>query len=87
MWGILPAYGLYARHANDLTLHNVRFELRSPDLRPAVVCDDVDGLNLDGFRADLTSEAESLIRLRATGDLHVHNARILRGTGELTAEF
>lgn len=67
IYGELPAYGLYARHADDLTLNNVRFRLQSPDLRPAIVCDDVSDLELNGFKADADPKTESLIRL--------HNAR------------
>jgi hypothetical protein len=51
MWGVLPAYGLYARHARSIVLSNVRFDLASPDLRPAVVCDDVEDIELVGLRA------------------------------------
>ena len=49
MFGVLPAYGLYGHHVKDLSLHNVRFDVASPDLRPAVVCDNVEGLRAFGF--------------------------------------
>ena len=39
--GPTPAYGLYARHVDGLTLRNVRFELMRPDERPDVVLEDV----------------------------------------------
>lgn len=35
--GTPPAYGLYARNVRGLALHNVRFQVVKPDLRPAVV--------------------------------------------------
>lgn len=63
MFGILPAYGLYARHVRGLSLHHVRFDLAAPDLRPAVVCDDVTDFALNGFSAAGDREAEGLIRL------------------------
>ncbi|GAA4782217.1 glycoside hydrolase family 28 protein [Actinomycetospora chlora] len=47
MFGVLPASGLWARHAARLTLRGVRIELTGPDARPAVVVDDVEGLALD----------------------------------------
>jgi len=81
MFGTLPAYGLYARHASGLTLHNVRFELVSQDLRPAIVCDDVEGLELSGFRADGDPEAESLIRLQGAREAFVHGCRPLNEIG------
>ena len=39
--GPTPAYGLYARHVDGLTLRNVQFELMRPDERPEVITDDV----------------------------------------------
>ncbi len=66
IFGVLPAYGFYAHHAQDLTLHNVRFRLASEDLRPAIVCDDVQHLTVNGFQADGHPQAESLIRLQNT---------------------
>lgn len=90
MWGALPAYGLYARHAAGLTLNNVRFELESADSRPAVVCDDVDGLDASAFRADLSGEAECLIKLRDTRETSLTNCRILNpgdGSGRFAGEF
>ena len=77
MWGVLPAYGLYARHATGLTLNNVRFDLAGTDLRPAVVCDDVGDLEIAGLRAAGDATAESLLRLRNTCDAFIHNSRPL----------
>ena len=51
MFGVLPAYGLYVRHADAVTLNNVRFSLEADDLRPAVVCDDVQGFERQAFTA------------------------------------
>lgn len=39
--GPTPAYGLYARHVDGLTLRNVRFELMRPDERPEMLLEDV----------------------------------------------
>ncbi|MGC9260534.1 MAG: glycoside hydrolase family 28 protein [Phycisphaerae bacterium] len=37
----LPAYGMYARHVDDLILNNVHFKLDNSDARPAILCQDV----------------------------------------------
>ncbi len=34
MLGPMPAYGLYARNSRGVTLQNVRFQVKEPDLRP-----------------------------------------------------
>ena len=39
--GPTPAYGLFARHVDGLKLHNVEFELLSPDERPDIILEDV----------------------------------------------
>jgi len=77
IFGVLPAYGLYAHHAQDLTLSNVRFRLEGDELRPAIVCDDVQGLQLSGFKADGHPKAESLIRLQDTQAALITGARTL----------
>jgi polygalacturonase len=47
----MPAYGLFVRHARDVRLHDVTFDLEAPDQRPAVVTRDVSGLALERFTA------------------------------------
>ena len=39
--GPTPAYGLFARHADGIRLHNVEFELVRPDERPEIITEDV----------------------------------------------
>lgn len=47
-FGELPAWGLYVRHAEGLTLRDWRLQLRGKDSRPAIVYDDVTGLREEG---------------------------------------
>lgn len=51
MWGTLPAWGFYCRHAEGIAFENVRLRVQGTDYRPALVCDDVKDLRLQGFRA------------------------------------
>lgn len=51
--GVMPAYGLFARHVRDLELANIRAGFEKEDLRPAIECVDVDGLEIDNFKAQL----------------------------------
>ena len=46
MWKELPAWGLYLRHADSITLDNVTLRVQDEDYRPAIVADDVNGLTL-----------------------------------------
>ncbi len=50
-FGILPAYGIYARHVDGLTLKNVKIGYEVEDGRNAVVLDDCANVIFDGFTA------------------------------------
>lgn len=50
-WGILPAYGLFAKHVDGLTLRNLRFTCKVPDGRHVCVFDDVKDVCVDGMEA------------------------------------
>lgn len=64
MFGPLPAYGLYCRHVEGLTLRNLQFRTRRPDLRHALVGDDVKRLTIAALEADTAPGAAAVIRLR-----------------------
>ncbi len=46
MFGELPAFGMYLRHAAGVTLRDIHLEGAEGDARPALVADDVDELRL-----------------------------------------
>ena len=48
MFGELPAWGFYVRHARGLVFKDIRVRIREADYRPAFVFDDVNGLTLEG---------------------------------------
>lgn len=50
MFGITPAYGLYARHVRNLQVHHADLRTSSIEGRPPVVLDDVDGATFDSVR-------------------------------------
>jgi polygalacturonase len=49
--GILPAYGIFARHVRGLELADIHVDFEKDDLRPAAMFADVDGLDIDHFTA------------------------------------
>jgi len=49
MFGTLPSFGLYVRHARDVTVRNVQLSAEQPDVRSALVADDVTGLQVVGI--------------------------------------
>jgi hypothetical protein len=54
--GVMPAYGLFARHVKDLELANITTSFVTDDFRPAIECVDVDGLEIDNFKAQVAKD-------------------------------
>ncbi len=63
MFGELPAYGFYARHVNGLRFSSVRLRTSKPDLRHAMVLDDVEDLAIDGLDAGFWPGAAPMLSL------------------------
>jgi hypothetical protein len=76
MFGTLPAYGIYLRHVKGLTFEDVTVDTAAPDLRPALVGEDVENVELSGFRA-VGAGAEGLLRLRDAREVYIHGCRAL----------
>ena len=75
--GILPSYAMFARNVRGLTLSNVRFEVASPDARPAVVFDHVSDAAVNGFSVQGTKESESTLRFIDSHDVLLTATRLL----------
>jgi polygalacturonase len=50
MFGITPAYGLYVRHAHNLSVHHADLRTAAREGRPPVVLHDVDGAGFEHVR-------------------------------------
>jgi hypothetical protein len=75
--GILPAYALFARGVQGLTLNNVRFEMDTPDLRPAVIFDHVIDAAVTGLNVQGQPKAESVLRFIESQDVLMTATRLL----------
>jgi len=49
MFGELPAWGLYVRHASGITMRNIRLKAKNPDYRYPVVFDDVKNSKIEAL--------------------------------------
>jgi polygalacturonase len=76
--GTTPAYGVFARHVRDLELHNIRVSFDQLDVRPAMVCVNVDGLEIDNFKAEM-AEGVAPARFEEVKRLIVRNSPVLDG--------
>lgn len=72
MFGKLPAYGMYIRHADNITMENVEFHLQSKDYRAPVYLDNVQIANLDNIRADIDATA-SFIEANDVSEISIKN--------------
>ncbi|MCL5282877.1 MAG: glycoside hydrolase family 28 protein [Planctomycetes bacterium] len=75
MFGKLPAYGLYCRHVDGLTLANIQLQLAGADQRHAVVFDDVRNATVDRLNAAWSSGAASSLRLTDVHDALIRDCR------------
>lgn len=80
MFGELPAWGLYVRHAKGLTLKNIKFTLDEKDFRPAFVFDDVQDIKME--KIDLPYPDKKQIILNNSRDIEL-DAKALSISKEL----
>jgi len=73
MFGALPAYGIFLRHASGVRLRNVRTRTVKPDPRPALVGDDVVEFEL---RDSSLAATGSVVRLRDARGVMIQGCRI-----------
>ena len=72
MFGLTPAYGLYARHVKGLSVHDVEVSYAQEDKRPPFVLDDVAGVTFESVRAQRAAGAPCFV-LRQVRDFTANN--------------
>jgi polygalacturonase len=75
--GILPAYGIFARHVRDLELANIHVDFRSDDLRPAAAFADIQGLEIDNFKPRLAPGVSAAVFADNVGGVTIRNSPAL----------
>jgi polygalacturonase len=79
MFGDLPAYGFFIRHARGVELSNVEVGFMNEDLRPAFYLEDVRGANFLGVTAQKVSDVPTFV-LKNVEDFNVRNSRPVSDT-------
>lgn len=74
MFGEIPAYGFFIRHARNVELSNVAVGFMTEDLRPAFHLEDVRGANLLGVTAQKAADVPTFV-LKMVEDFNVRNSR------------
>ena len=75
--GTPPAYGIYARNVRGLSLNNIRFEVESADLRPALVFENVSDATIHALNAQADTKAEAVCRITGARDILLSGSRVL----------
>jgi hypothetical protein len=65
-FGRLPSYGFYCRHVTGLRLRNIEFTSGAQEERPALICDDVKSLDVDGLRSQPIVGSQPVVKLIQT---------------------
>jgi polygalacturonase len=71
MFGTLPAYGFYCRHAKGLTFRNLKLGTEQADLRHAMMFDDVQQVAIDGLDAKFWPNAAAMLRMLQARDASI----------------
>lgn len=78
--GVLPAYGLYARHVDGLTLDRCTFNYEKRDSTPALLLDDVLGAKLTNVKLVHASDQPEAVKLRGSRDVTVDRSTVYDDT-------
>ncbi|MDP4278031.1 MAG: glycosyl hydrolase family 28 protein [Bacteroidota bacterium] len=73
MWGNLPAYGFYIRHAANLSLDGLRLMTETADQRPALMLEDVNQSTLNNLYIEEIRQKQPSIYLKTCHDLFFAN--------------
>jgi hypothetical protein len=75
MWGVLPSWAFYARHAEGLSLRNFDARWIKEDSRPAMIFDDIANLSLDGVQPATAAGPAPLVWLNNVAGALVRGSR------------
>ncbi|KAA6349079.1 Exo-poly-alpha-D-galacturonosidase [termite gut metagenome] len=76
MFGILPAYGFYIRHATNVIFDGAQFAATAEDARPAFYMDDVKGSVLTHLQFQGNKETKTAVQLKNSKDIIIKESWI-----------
>jgi polygalacturonase len=76
--GVIPAYGIFARHVRDLELANIRVSFVTNDFRPAAMFADVQGLEIDNFKPQVADGVKAAVFADNVGGIVIRNSPALQ---------
>jgi hypothetical protein len=83
MFGRLPAWGLYLRHARGLRLRDLWLTSPAEQNTPAILCDDVKQIEISGLRATARAQNVSTMTFQNVQDAWIRDTQVMAGTPSL----
>jgi polygalacturonase len=73
MFGKLPSYGLFIRHAKEIKMSNVTFRSAGPESRPAIVVNNTQKFSFTGVDAQSTDTTKAVVYISESKDGTITN--------------
>jgi hypothetical protein len=81
MHKMLPTFGFYCRHVNGLRFDNINIRTEKPDGRPALICDDVQNLEIDRYIGSPKSSVSPMLIFKDVKNSFIRGCPVPEGTG------
>ncbi|MGY5353359.1 glycoside hydrolase family 28 protein [Wenyingzhuangia sp. IMCC45467] len=78
MFGELPAWAFYIRHAKNITFKNITLRLAANDFRPAFVVDDVQNIELHQINVPKLSHPQYVLKNTTGAQLGIDEQQIIK---------
>jgi polygalacturonase len=73
----VPSYGIFARHVKNLEIDNLTVDCIKEDQRPAMICIDVDGLEIENFKAKIINNIP-IAQFENVRNLNLHQTPVFK---------
>ncbi|MEI7524540.1 MAG: glycosyl hydrolase family 28 protein [Mariniphaga sp.] len=83
MFDILPSYGLFIRHGENIQISNIQLKTKSADMRPALMVSDVNDSNFENLSFSGNSNNTSDIFLEKSRGITISKCSVLGGSNSL----
>ena len=81
-----PSHGLYIRHAENITMENIQLFTQAPDMRPAIIMDDVENVWLNNFQGETPAGEMPFVKINDGQRIRISGFRQQTGAPRLFLE-
>ena len=87
VWGNLPSYGLYIRHAEGISINNLMLGVEKPDCRVPITADDVTGLQIRGSQLANSMDSMPFVIGKSLNEYNIEKPLNWNGEGKNLVEI